>query len=138
MALLSFAVFSVPGTSSSKIHGWLGVTVMSLGLQQPLNAFLRPHKPNPGESPSGLRVAWSWLHKSCGWAAVILATPTIFLGGSINSSFTLIFRILHLLCILAVLGLTTYLCVLRKRRTSKLLEGQGATTVGRSVEIGDV
>jgi hypothetical protein len=55
-------------------HAKLGLTVMCLGLTQPLNAFIRPH---PGEK---YRAIWSAWHKSAGYIAVLLAVATIFLG----------------------------------------------------------
>ena len=56
------------------------MTVMILGLLQPLNAFLRPHAPEGEETKSNARFAWEILHKSTGWLAVLLAVPTIVLG----------------------------------------------------------
>jgi len=55
-------------------HGSLGIAVMTLGLLQPTNAFLRPHKGSRG------RREWEWLHKSIGYGALLLAVVTIFLG----------------------------------------------------------
>jgi len=66
-------------------HGSLGIIVMSLGLMQPLNAFLRPHKPSSAEPKSTLRTAWEWLHKSNGYIVLSLAVATIFMGiGRLN------------------------------------------------------
>jgi hypothetical protein len=55
-------------------HGSFGIAVMTLGILQPTNAFLRPHKGSRG------RREWEWLHKSVGYGALALAVVTIFLG----------------------------------------------------------
>ena len=39
-------------TDSVKAHGTLGIVVMCIGLQQPLNAIVRPHK---GDTPTAKR-----------------------------------------------------------------------------------
>jgi len=58
------------------LHGSLGVTVMALGLAQPLNAFIRPH-PMP-KTPK--RALWELVHKGSGYIAVALAGATIITG----------------------------------------------------------
>lgn len=56
------------------VHAKLGLTVMIIGLLQPLNAFIRP---KPGDK---YRAIWSFCHKNLGYGAIVLAMPTIFLG----------------------------------------------------------
>ncbi|VEU34040.1 unnamed protein product [Pseudo-nitzschia multistriata] len=79
IALVNFNVFRDYGFNNYR-HGICGMTVMILGLLQPLNAFLRPHPPSEGEAKSTTRRVWEFVHKCSGWAAVFLAIPTIILG----------------------------------------------------------
>jgi len=79
LALSQFSVFSTGGTRTSFLHACLGCTVMSLGLLQPLNALLRPHKDTDAPR-STMRFAWELLHKSFGYVAVVLSIVTIVLG----------------------------------------------------------
>uniref|UniRef100_A0A6U3CPA2 Cytochrome b561 domain-containing protein n=1 Tax=Entomoneis paludosa TaxID=265537 RepID=A0A6U3CPA2_9STRA len=67
-------------TSFSETHHKLGLTIFILALSQPINAVLRPHKPENGESPSLKRRAWEVLHKGVGYSTVVLAWVNIFLG----------------------------------------------------------
>ena len=82
IALTHFDVFTGPVTKST-IHGGLGMTVMTLGLLQPLNAFFRPHPP---ERKTAARVAWERLHKCSGWAAVGLGLVTVLLGTTLAAA----------------------------------------------------
>lgn len=52
---------------------------MVIGLLQPLNAVVRPHKEKDGKH-SRQRVAWEIVHKGGGWLALILAAVTIAMG----------------------------------------------------------
>ena len=79
IALAKFSVFGSPGTNSYK-HGVLGMTVMVLGLLQPLNAFFRPHAPEAGERIPMKRLLWEILHKSSGYITILLAAVTIIYG----------------------------------------------------------
>ena len=72
IALVSFGT----PLGSYGAHGILGLIVTSLGILQPLNGFLRPHKQPRGRS----RIAWEWLHKGSGYTAIILSVVTITLG----------------------------------------------------------
>jgi hypothetical protein len=82
IALAHFDVFTGPATKST-IHGGLGMTVMTLGLLQPLNAFFRPHPP---ERKTAARLAWERLHKGSGWAAVGLGLITVFIGTTLAAA----------------------------------------------------
>ncbi len=79
IALIKFDVFS-SGGGISFIHGCLGATTMSLGLFQPLNAFIRPHPNQEGQEPNKLRTTWEIVHKSSGYGACLLAVCTIGIG----------------------------------------------------------
>jgi ABC-type proline/glycine betaine transport system permease subunit len=57
-------------------HGKVGLTVVVLGLCQPLNAFIRP----PAGSVTMARQAWEFVHKKVGYALVVAAWYNIVLG----------------------------------------------------------
>jgi len=61
-------------TSSGGAHAILGLVVSAIGLFQPLNGFLRPHK------GGAHRHLWEVVHKWGGRLALILAAPTIIMG----------------------------------------------------------
>lgn len=61
-------------------HAVMGVITMSIGLFQPLNAFLRPHLPENNESRTPKRIIWEYTHKILGWGVLILAVVTIGMG----------------------------------------------------------
>lgn len=77
-ALVHFNALSAKGEANYR-HAVMGMTVMVLGLLQPINAVLRPHAST--EPNSKLR-RWWWeiLHKSLGYVSLLLAVPTIVLG----------------------------------------------------------
>ena len=82
IALAEFSVFGSSGTHSYN-HGVMGMTVMVLGLLQPLNAFLRPHPAEAGERKPVKRLIWEIIHKASGYIAIILAAATIFYGTTV-------------------------------------------------------
>ena len=66
---------------ASFAHGVMGTIVMGLGIFQPINAFVRPHKPsNPEEAPSPNRRKWEITHKSAGYIAVVVGFINCFIG----------------------------------------------------------
>ena len=80
IALRNFNVFMDVGFHNYR-HGICGMTVMILGLMQPLNALIRPHAPeNDDDVKTTKRLLWEIWHKSSGYGAVLLAVPTIILG----------------------------------------------------------
>jgi len=79
IALVSFDVFSDVG-STQHAHGIMGCIAMTLGVLQPINAFLRPHNPEQGEKKTMPRRVWEVLHKASGYIAVLLAIATVALG----------------------------------------------------------
>ena len=78
VALTSFS--PIGPTASASTHGNLGIVVMTLGLFQATNGFLRPHKPSANIAPGSLRIAWELMHRYVGRTALILAPITIILG----------------------------------------------------------
>ena len=73
IALTQFKVFDEGAPDKPRIHGTIGMVVMSLGVLQPVNALMRPHKPTPGENKSVLRTIWEVWHKGVGVSAIILS-----------------------------------------------------------------
>jgi len=60
----------------STTHGKVGLSMMIIAICQPLNAFLRPHP-----SPKTLaRRVWEGLHKTCGYASVVISVWNAFGG----------------------------------------------------------
>jgi hypothetical protein len=78
IAIKNFDVFMDKGYDSYK-HGVFGMTTMSLGLLQPLNALIRPHF-DPESAKTTLRTVWEYFHKGTGYSALILAVVTIGYG----------------------------------------------------------
>lgn len=60
-------------------HATLGIAITAMGLQQPLNAYFRPHKV-PGQPKSRLRLGWELLHKNVGRAVCLLGIANPFQG----------------------------------------------------------
>jgi len=80
IALTNFTVFSSGDKTTIQYqHAVMGCTVMGLGILQPLNALLRPHK-KQGEARSAARLAWEVWHKSSGYIALVLSIATIVFG----------------------------------------------------------
>ncbi|XP_048580915.1 uncharacterized protein LOC5512598 isoform X2 [Nematostella vectensis] len=73
------AVVSVPFDHLMFAHGSLGLAIMIMGILQPLNAIIRPHKHRDG-SPTRKRIIWEWCHKLLGRLALVLALINICLG----------------------------------------------------------
>lgn len=81
IALVSFNVFIKGGATASLAHGSMGMTVMVLGLMQPINAYFRPHKSaDSDDATKRKRACWEILHKGSGYTAVLLALCTIGIG----------------------------------------------------------
>eukprot|EP00122_Pirum_gemmata_P014207 Pgem_evm1s13244 len=78
IALINFDVFN-SGLTKSSFHGGLGMVVMVLGILQPLNGLIRPHKEN-GEKRSVRRIVWEIVHRGSGYVCLIAAVITIAIG----------------------------------------------------------
>lgn len=85
IALANFNVFGDRGEMNYN-HGVMGMTVMIMGLLQPLNAFFRPHAPKEGETKERSRMYWEFLHKGTGYSALLLAIATIGIGTTLLGS----------------------------------------------------
>lgn len=81
IALKNFSALNAKGDPGlSYPHAMCGMVTMVIGIIQPVNAILRPHKPEESEPKSTLRIAWELLHKGLGWIAIFLAAVTIWMG----------------------------------------------------------
>ncbi|XP_068705524.1 uncharacterized protein [Montipora foliosa] len=74
------AGISVPFDHLKFAHGGLGLAIMLIGLQQPLNARFRPHPPKENEIKTKGRFFWELFHKNLGRLALFLALINISLG----------------------------------------------------------
>ena len=91
IALTQFNVFSKGGRALGAIHGGVGITVMTLGLLQPVNAYFRPHV-HAGHEKSVNRKRWEFLHKNSGRTAVVLGVVNAGIGmtlpgGTVSTGF---------------------------------------------------
>jgi hypothetical protein len=68
-------------------HAIIGVTVMVGGYLQPLNAFFRPHAPQPGEPVPMKRKVWAYIHHNLGYGTTLLAMANIIIGISLAPTF---------------------------------------------------
>ena len=128
IAVTQFSVFGEGHYAPAKAHGVMGVIVMTLGILQPINGFLRPHHGKP------YRRVWELLHKGSGYFAVTLAVPTICLGavvagGMITPAYLSIYGV-------ALVGLVAYAGVLwNAGKVPSSLPGGGAR--GKDAKPGD-
>ena len=141
IALTNFTVLSTGDMGSVHfLHASVGCTVMTLGLLQPLNALLRPHK-QKGEARSATRLAWEVWHKASGYLALFFSIGTIGLGTSIIWVDNMEFRVSYAALWVIVLAAGVYLkCVADKRRftevpTDRSGADDAATAVPRVTEI---
>ena len=61
-------------------HTALGLAFFILGMLQPINALVRPHKPAPGEATTWLRAVWEFIHKGSGVAVLVMSAANIVIG----------------------------------------------------------
>jgi len=130
IALTNFSVFGDKGFNNYR-HGIMGMVTMVMGLLQPLNAFFRPHNPEDGENKSSTRLIWEIYHRGAGWATVLLAAGTVFLGTTIlpknNDSKAFLFAYLGCLAILllcfALIKKDKHAFLSQSRKTVCQLEG---------------
>jgi len=96
--LAIYMVDSTHGEHFARLHMVMGLTVVILGSQQPLNALVRPPPPKEGQKPSSRRVLWTYWHRTAGLTAAILAQATAFTGMQ-EISANAIFLIIHILIV---------------------------------------
>jgi len=116
VALSQFSVLETPGWFAAKIHATLGCVTMALGLFQPINALLRPHKEKSGEAKSSARRAWELFHKASGLATILLSIATVAMGTGLVKD-PMPFRLGYGLCwavVILVAGGLAYFTRLRR------------------------
>ena len=123
------------------LHGSLGLAVMSVGLLQPLNAIVRPHKGGVGQVRR-LRTAWEVVHKWSGRGAALLALPVVYLGIrllSLRLAEPLIFivgSVIFSVYLVALAAVFIFLTCSAARTSSPLIAKQDATEPpGRSPPV---
>ncbi|KAF9616558.1 hypothetical protein IFM89_030325 [Coptis chinensis] len=75
-----FAVAELRGFFFGSTHVKFGITAIFLVCVQPVNAFLRPKKPENGEQVSSRRVYWEYLHVIVGRSAIVAGIAALFSG----------------------------------------------------------
>jgi hypothetical protein len=75
-----FAVAELRGFSFKSRHARIGAVALTFASMQPINACLRPHRTENGESPPGNRVVWEYLHVLTGRSAALAGTVALFTG----------------------------------------------------------
>ena len=128
-----------------RFHRGLGIAVMVFGWFQPLNALIRPHAPEKGESKPLLRLGWEILHKGLGYAAILIAVVVIFLGLRIGEDFppfaddnnVSTWRGLYiglLIAVLAAWALMLALHFIRKRKERTESQSSHSSNMKESIE----
>ncbi|CAA0822749.1 Cytochrome b561- DM13 and DOMON domain-containing protein [Striga hermonthica] len=75
-----FAVAELRGLTFDSLHVKFGMLAILLALAQPVNAYLRPKKPAPGEEASSRRVIWEYSHFITGRFAIIVGIAALISG----------------------------------------------------------
>merc|ERR1712037_870256 len=89
------------------------------GTLQPLNAILRPHRPEEGQAKTWKRAAWERMHKGLGWLAVALGILNLVLGlmlleaKSYDSIAVGVASLLAVVCLAVPLGAALFSCASR-------------------------
>jgi len=110
IALMNFRALNAkndPGLSYP--HAMCGMVTMVIGIIQPVNALLRPHKVD-SEPTTTLRMAWELLHKGLGWIAIILAAVTIWMGTTLLPIMKdqRVFQVCYAIAILGIISLAAF------------------------------
>jgi len=103
----------------SSFHTFIGLLVVIVGTLQPVNALLRPHRPEEGQVKTRLRATWELMHKGLGWLAVVLGMLNLLFGiillvkKGYDSIAVGVASLLAIVCIAAPLGAVLFSCVPR-------------------------
>ncbi|XP_062595774.1 uncharacterized protein LOC134257148 [Saccostrea cucullata] len=84
-------------------HGAIGIIIMLLGLSQPFNALIRPHRPEEGEKKTLKRRIWELFHHNIGRVAVALALVNISLGVFLALAHTAVWALWFVYLIIIIL-----------------------------------
>ena len=77
---LLFAVAELKGFYVSSLHVKFGITAIILACVQPVNAYLRPKKPDNGEEVTSKRILWEYVHIIVGRSAIVAGIAALFSG----------------------------------------------------------
>ena len=83
-----FDLFGSGVDDASFAHAVMETFVMALGIFQPINAYLRPHKPADGEVASSKRKRWSKTHKIVGYSAALIGLVNCFIGTALSGKYS--------------------------------------------------
>merc|ERR1712039_1115394 len=127
MAIIYVELHSAPFSSS---HTFVGLVVVLVGTLQPLNALLRPHKPEEGQVKTRKRAAWELMHKGLGWLAVVMGMLNLLFGiillvkKSYDSIAVGVASLPAIVCIAVPLGAALFSCVPRSSSAEAPGKGQ--------------
>lgn len=82
VALVGVALALMYGSHAAKAHMGVGLSVMVLGVGQPVNAFFRPHR-EKDVAPTAMRRIWEVLHKGVGYLAIALGMFNVGVGTTV-------------------------------------------------------
>ncbi|ESO97513.1 hypothetical protein LOTGIDRAFT_152604 [Lottia gigantea] len=118
---LAFAIVSVPFDHLKFPHAIIGIIVMILGILQPINAAIRPHKPSVGEEKSLRRKIWEFIHLNCGRTALVFALINISLGVllSVTATHNLIIWFVYLAILVLAYIIAEVLKCVKKKNSGK-------------------
>ncbi|KAK6129563.1 hypothetical protein DH2020_036692 [Rehmannia glutinosa] len=75
-----FAVAELRGLNLDSLHVKFGMVAILLAVAQPVNAYLRPKKPGPGEEACSKRVIWEYSHIIIGRCAIVVGIAALISG----------------------------------------------------------
>ncbi|KAL6549527.1 hypothetical protein OROHE_008644 [Orobanche hederae] len=75
-----FAVAELRGLTLDSLHVKFGMLAILLAVAQPVNAYLRPKRPAPGEEASSKRVVWEYSHFITGRCAMLVGIAALISG----------------------------------------------------------
>ncbi|KAL6509673.1 hypothetical protein OROGR_022983 [Orobanche gracilis] len=75
-----FAVAELRGLTLDSLHVKFGMLAILLAVAQPVNAYLRPKRPAPGEEASSQRVMWEYSHFITGRCAMLVGIAALISG----------------------------------------------------------
>ncbi|KAK8579296.1 hypothetical protein V6N13_142507 [Hibiscus sabdariffa] len=75
-----FAVAELHGFFVSSLHVKFGIAAIFFACVQPVNAYLRPKKPDNGEQASSKRIIWEYFHVIVGRGAIVVGIAALFTG----------------------------------------------------------
>ncbi|TYH74386.1 hypothetical protein ES332_D05G395300v1 [Gossypium tomentosum] len=75
-----FAVAELHGFFVSSLHVKFGIAAIFCACVQPVNAYLRPKKPDHGVEASSNRIIWEYFHVNVGRGAIVVGIAALFTG----------------------------------------------------------